>query len=80
MPEVIPESMPEDEPEVKRLAPVQRVMAQNAQNSYVGRNIEPASRSRDDVMSFKSIRPPASSAAPTITMQDIGPQLSPAPC
>ena len=71
--------MPEDEPEVKRLAPVQRVMAQNAQNSYVGRNIEPASGARDYVMRFEAFF----SAAPlttTVTMQDERPQLPPAPC
>ena len=54
-------------------------MAQQAQRSAIARHIEPARRSRNDVMTFELFFAAASSAAPTVTPKDIGSQLTPAP-
>lgn len=61
------------------LATVQRVVAKKAQHSAVGRDIEPASGSRDDVMTFQAFFAAAALAAPAVTPKDIGTQLTPAP-
>ena len=61
------------------LATVERVMAQHAQRPAIGRNIEPAVNFLNYVMSLKPICSEASSAAPAIPPQHIGPQFSPAP-
>ena len=60
-------------------APVERVMAHQAQRPAVARHIEPARRARDDVMTFQFFFAAASLAAPTVTTKDIGSQLAPAP-
>ena len=54
-------------------------MAQQAQHSAIARYIEPARRSRDDVMTFEAFFAAAALTPPTVTPQDIGPQFSPAP-
>ena len=48
-------------------------MAPGAQNSDVGRKIQPPSGARDDVMRLKSFFAPAPLAAPAVTPQHIGP-------
>ena len=54
-------------------------MAQHAKHSAIARYIEPARRSRDDVMTFEAFFAAAALTPPAITPQDIGPQPTPAP-
>ena len=54
-------------------------MAQHAKHSAIARYIEPARRSRNDVMTFELFFATAALTAASITPQDIGPQPTPAP-
>ena len=49
-------------------------MAQQAQHSAIARYIEPARRSRDDVMTFEAFFAAAALTPPAITTQDVRPQ------
>ena len=55
-------------------------MASQAQRPAVGRDIEPARRARNDVVTFEAFFPATTHTSPAVPTQDVGPQSPPAPC
>ena len=58
---------------------MERIVAKDTKAPDVGRNIEPASGARENMMTFEAFFAPTSLAPTAVTSQNVSPQLSPAP-